>query len=335
MIPAAQIWAIDERQATIRPAHTKPVQLTLGPIRWGAPTPDKDGKRIFSRGVTLRGELVRFDLQSQRPEPYLSGISAEFVTFSPDGKYLAYVTFPDGILWRANRDGSNATQLTDPPLYPTLLHWSPDGKQILFNAANSQGLRKIYVLPSQGGKPQLLIPNDNRIQSTADWSSDGQRVVFETRELADPSQMSIHILDLSSGRVTDVPGSEGFWSPRWSPDGRYIDGLTGELIRDHVLSSLAVFDFRTQRWSVIHEGEVGYPLWSHDGKFIYFVSPVNDPGVYRIRPSGGEAERVVDLKSFRYTSVWRYFLGLDPEDTPLMLRDTGTDDIFALTLDDR
>jgi hypothetical protein len=86
---------------------------------------------------------------------------------------------------------------------------------------------------------------------------------------------------------------------------------------------------------VLQKREIGYPTWSRDGKFIYFLRPVDNPGVYRIRPSGGDAERVVNLKGFRFTGVYVYWMGLDPNDAPLLLRDTGTDDIYALSLEEK
>lgn len=48
----AQIWALDERHSFLRPEHPEPMQLTSGPIRWGAPIPGRDGKTIFCRGAT-------------------------------------------------------------------------------------------------------------------------------------------------------------------------------------------------------------------------------------------------------------------------------------------
>jgi hypothetical protein len=53
----------------------------------------------------------------------------------------------------------------------------------------------------------------------------------------------------------------------------------------------------------------------------------------RIRVADGKRETVADLKGARYTGVYMLWMGLDPADTPLMLRDAGTDDIYALTLE--
>jgi WD40-like Beta Propeller Repeat len=118
------------------------------------------------------------------------------------------------------------------------------------------------------------------------------------------------------------------WSPRWSPNGRFIAGIhTGPT------GGLKVFDFATQRWSVLQlKSETDFPTWSSDSKFIYFLRPWDDPGVYRVRLSSGTAELVVDLKGFRHTGTATFWMGLDPEDTPLLIRDVGTDDIYALTL---
>ena len=141
-LAASQLWVLDERRGLFRRTPTEPVQLTSAPIRWNSPIPSKDGTKIFAHGVILRGELVRYDAQSSRLQPYLGGISAEFVTFSPDGQFVAYVAFPEGILWRANRDGSHPVQLTDAPWYPLNPHWSPDGSQICSSNMIGRGTRE-------------------------------------------------------------------------------------------------------------------------------------------------------------------------------------------------
>lgn len=95
------------------------------------PFPSKDGKQLFVVGRTSRGELVRYDAKTSQFAPFLSGISAEHVAFSKDGQPVAYVTYPEGILWRSKPDGSERLQLTYPPLYAVHPRWSPDGPRRL------------------------------------------------------------------------------------------------------------------------------------------------------------------------------------------------------------
>jgi hypothetical protein len=315
-----------------RRTPAEPVQLTSGPTRWNTPIPSKDGTKIFAHGVILRGELDRYDAQSNRFQPWLGGISAEFVIFSPDGQYVAYVTFPEGILWRANRDGSHPVQLTDSSVYPLSPRWSPDGSQILFcNSHGLEGRVRAYVISSQGGTPQPLLPEDSEGQSDPGWSADGHKIVFSTLTHIGNFNSVLRVLDLDSHQVTTLPGSEGMWSPRWSPNGRFIAGLHGG-----PTGGIKIFDFETKRWSVMQQTrETDFPTWSSDSQFIYFLSPWDDPGVFRVHVSGGNAERIVELQGFRHTGAFTLWMGLDPQDTPMLLRDVGTDDIYALTLEQK
>jgi hypothetical protein len=41
----------------------------------------------------------------------------------------------------------------------------------------------------------------------------------------------------------------------------------------------------------------------------------------------------VDLKDYRFTGSLFQWMGLDPQDSPMLLRDVGTADIYALTLE--
>jgi len=68
-----------------------------------------------------------------------------------------------------------------------------------------------------------------------------------------------------------------------------------------------------------------YPLWSHDGRFVYFLSASRDGAeVDRAAVPGGKVEQVVSLKTVPITGVYGWWLGLTPDDSPLVLKDTGT-----------
>jgi Tol biopolymer transport system component len=336
-----QIWALDERRSWWHPRHPEPIQLTSGASSWGTGyfALSKDGTSIYTTGVSSRGELVVHDLKSDELKPYLGGISAEYVDFSKDGRRIVYVTYPEGIMWSVNRDGTGLMQLTNPPIYPVAPRWAPDGAQIAFFDGSGRE-PTIYTIPSQGGTPKRLLHGDPKGQTDPNWSPDGKRIVFTESTgtiISASAAPTTHVLELASGKIADLPPSpRDFVSPRWSPDGRYIAGMT--LLHD----DLELFDLWTKRWSLVGLGR-GYACnwlaWSHDGRFIYFVNEdwyifkSSDPGVYRVSISGGKPEKVVDLKGFTGAGFYGGWFGLDPDDSPLLLRNAGTREIFALTLE--
>jgi Tol biopolymer transport system component len=116
------------------------------------------------------------------------------------------------------------------------------------------------------------------------------------------------------------------FSARWSPDGESILAIQMDS------TALNIFDIKTQRWSVRYRGTIGYPVWSADSKQIYFLDFLENPAVMRIRVADGKLERVLELKDFRYTGNAGMWMGLDPTDAPLFLRNLGTHDVYALSL---
>jgi DNA-binding winged helix-turn-helix (wHTH) protein/Tol biopolymer transport system component len=324
-----QLWVNEEHPGSDKSLPAAPVQLTFGPMVWDRPIPSQNGNRIYASGRTNRGELIRFDSKSGRFQPFLAGISAEFVAYSSDGKSVAYVSYPEGVLWRANPDGSNPTQLTDPPVYPKSLRWSPDGSEILFVDRTQQGFDAIYSVRADGsGKPLRMLPQDREAETDPSWSPDGRKIVFSTSpNVGASSKSDLRILDIATGNVAVLPASDGLLVPRWSPDGQSIAAMTLDAM------AMQVFDIARERWTRLDSGAVAFPEWSHDGRFIYYVKWTDNPTVIRIRAADGKRETVAGMKGARYTGVYTMWMGLDPTDTPLTLRDIGTDDIYALTLE--
>ena len=97
---------------------------------------------------------------------------------------------------------------------------------------------------------------------------------------------------------------------------------------------LMLYDFRSQRWSKIAEKTyVGAMTWSSDGRYIYYLRRGNDPAILRMRIPGGGAEQIASLKGVRQTGYRGGFrIGLTPDDSPLVLKDVGTEEIYSLDL---
>jgi len=318
----SDIWALREAASFMKGGKSEPVQLTAGPLDFLGPMPSKDGKRLYVVGAQPRGELARFDAKAQQFVSYLPGLSVDSVSFSGDGQWAAYVAYPEGTLWRARADGSERLQLTFPPLRSYLPRWSPDGKQIAFQATTPGKPWAMYVTSAEGGNPQEVAPG----LGDPGWSADGKSLVYsDTPPVFGPNdsgRVAIHVMDLKTREVTTLAGSEGFYSPRWSPDGRYIAALRAGP------ETLVLFDFSTQKWVQLEQVVVGFPSWSRDSKYIYFDSQGGDHAFYRVRISDHKLERLVSLKGLRLTGYFSW-TGLALDDSPLVLRDVGTQEIYA------
>ena len=288
----AQIWAFREQKSFFGKPDPRPIELTTSAMNFWNPAPHPTGKQIFAIGGQVRGELFRYDLKSRRLEPFLSGISAEQVDISRDGKWATYVTFPERVLWRSRVDGTERMQLTTPPLRAALPRWSPDGTRIAFTGILGDELWKIYIVSAGGGTPEVAVESDSG-EADPTWFPDRHSMVFASQ--FNMPHMRIASIDLRLRRVTTIPGSEGLYSSRLSPDGRFIVAMNypGQ-------SKLMLFDMGTQKWSQLFDAAhapLGWPQWSGDSQFVYIRDAVDqhEPVLYRIHINDRKVERVATL----------------------------------------
>lgn len=324
---AQAIWVLSERHSFFDKSAA-PTILTSGLLRFSSPVPSNDGKKLFVLGEEPRVELFRYDQKSQRFDPYLGGISAGPVDFSRDGKWVTYVMYPDGTLWRSRVDGSERMQLTFPPVRAYEPRWSPDGSRIAFMDIRFNHPWKISLISSSGGNPQMLVPaGPDQAEADPTWTPDGKSVVF-AKVGVDKWNPAIYSLDLKSGQVSLIPGSDGFFSPRVSPDGRYIAALP-----QHA-TGLVLFDTTTNHWSTVAAGPLGFNEWSNDGKYVYMrCSTGNGDDLVRVRVKDRVLEHVLSLKDFPQSpDIFASWIGLTPDDAPLLMRDRSVQEIYALDL---
>jgi DNA-binding winged helix-turn-helix (wHTH) protein/Tol biopolymer transport system component len=324
----SDVWAIREKPGLLQKPEPTPVQLTSGPLSFKGPQPSYDGSKLFAIGVQRRGELLRYDKRSKQFLPYLSGISADTVDFSKDGQWVTYVAVPDGTLWRSKTDGTEKLQLTFAPMTAYLPRWAPDGKHIAFQGVSTGKPWTMYIVSAGGGDLHEIRP----WPGDPGWSPDGNSMVFSTAPLVfDPgasTRSTIQTMDLKSGEVSTLPGSEGFYAPRWSPDGRHIAALQADSNR------LEIFDLSSRKWRELSGIQAAYPNWSRDSRHIFFRAREHPPWLYRLRIADASLERIVNLHDVRRTGIFGWtWVGLTPDDSPLVLHDTGAEEIYALDVD--
>jgi serine/threonine protein kinase/Tol biopolymer transport system component len=322
------IWAVREGASWFRKAAAEPTQLTVGPLMFSNPTPSRDGKKLFVIGQQRSFDLIRMEGKAERFSIFLSGVSAGEADFTRDGEWVTYISHPDLTLWRSKPDGSSRTQLTYAPMLAHMPHWSPDGTQIAFMASRPGKPWKIFVIPAEGGTPREVTAGDHN-QGDPTWTPDGDAIVFAGMpwlEYGAATGPNIHTVDLKTSEVSDMPGSEKIFSPRCSPDGRYVAALSADSTK------LMIYDVEKKSWAQLAASRFGFENWSHDGKYIYaedYPDKIDD--IVRVSVANGKLERLLSLKEIpRGFDPWEFWVGLAPDDSPLLMRDRSTQEIYSL-----
>nr|HEV7952401.1 winged helix-turn-helix domain-containing protein [Candidatus Acidoferrales bacterium] len=322
----SNLWAIEEDTDWMHRQRREPAQLTAGPINYSRPLPSRDGSRIFALGTQVGGELLRYDDTKKTFTPFLGGLSADHVDFSRDGAWMAYVSYPDGMLWRARTDGTQQLQLTFAPQRVTNPHWSPDGKRILFVLRRAGELPRLNTISMDGGNAEPIAA-ETHAQTSATWSPDGNSIFYGRDPLGENQDVALYRVNVHTGRTEKIPGTENLFAPVCSPDGRYLaaQSTAGD-------NHLILIDLNTNNHTVISATKVDYPAWSADSQFLYVNSFVLDkPSIFRIHVPDGKVQKVTDLP-FQTTGVFGSWSGLAPDGSPLLFRSRVQTDVYALSL---
>jgi serine/threonine protein kinase len=322
------IWALRDGRSLFHQANAQPTQLTVGPLMFSNPTLSPDGKKLFVIGQQRRFDLVRMSGNSQQFSIYLQGVSAGEADITRNGEWMTYVSHPDLTLWRSKPDGSSRTQLTYAPMLAHMPRWSPDGTQIAFMASRPGRPWKIFVIPAEGGTPREVTAG-NQNQGDPTWLPRGDGIVFAGMpwlEYGNTAGPNIHIADLKTSQISDVPDSENLFSPRSSQDGRHVAALSADSTK------LMLYDIEKNSWSQLAVSRFGFENWSHDGKYVYaedYSDKTDD--IVRVNVADGKMERLLSLKEIpRGFDPWEFWVGLAPDDSPLLMRDKSTQEIYSL-----
>jgi Tol biopolymer transport system component/DNA-binding winged helix-turn-helix (wHTH) protein len=308
-----------------------PVKVTNGPLSFAAPVAARSGHRIYFLGLDSRSELYRLDGGRGEFLPERNFLTdASRIDYSRDRQWVAW-TDPQGRLWRARVDGSEKIQLTPDSLQVFLAHWSPDGRQLALMAREPGKAWQIYSIQADGGSPQRLLL-ENRNAADPSWSADAHSIVFgRVTDLMgkEDSPRNLQILDLRTHKVETIPKSEGYFSPRWSPDGRYIAAITLDQ------RQLVLYDTTVLTWKTLWQGSVADPVWSADGKAIYIHAFMGETQpIYRVSIPNGHLDEIASLTSFRAGNTVDYFFsGITPDNTPVVRARTATGNLYMLDLD--
>jgi dipeptidyl aminopeptidase/acylaminoacyl peptidase len=221
--------------------------------------------------------------------------------WSPDGKLLAFLTDreKDGErqVWMLPADGGEAWPVTSHKGGVSGFRFSPDGKQLLLSATDQpnkdeEDRKKVkddtMVVDRDIKMTHLWLWNiekkeDKRLTegdfTTSDpqWSPDSTHITYTTRPTprADDGSLSdLWILTVANGQKKKLIETGSNDTARWSPDGKWI-AYTGNPDKNSGVTQTDLYLIpatggEPKQLNAKFDLNIGTPVWSRDGKTIYF-----------------------------------------------------------------
>ncbi|OUS03431.1 peptidase S41 [Flavobacteriales bacterium 33_180_T64] len=216
-----------------------------------------------------------------------------YFDISPDNKKMVFVS--RGELFVSDIKGKFVKKInttSDERVFE--VKWLKDNKTLLFNQT-ANGYSNIYTIPADGSGTEKRITNESKKNVNLTLDSKLEHVAYIS------GRDELRLMDLSSFKSTTVVTDE-FWDlyppvPQFSPDGSYL------LYNAYRNFELDVFTYHISSKKIINLTNTGVsennPIWSKDGRYIYFDSNLTEPNF----PRGNNDTHI-------------YRMALDQYDTP-------------------
>lgn len=226
--------------------------------------------------------------------------SATAPEWSPDGTMLAFLSDREKEgerqVWMMMADGGEAWSVTSHKGGVSGFRFSPDGKRLVLTAVDQPSkdeedrkkvkddtlvidrdikMTHLWLFDLNKKEEKRLTEGDFTV-SDPQWSPDGTRLSYVTRPTpkADDGDLdNIWIVTIASGEKIKITSDEvSSQNARWSPDGKWIAYNSGNRdgISTDYLYLIPATGGTPKQLTGKFELPVGTPVWSRDGKTLYF-----------------------------------------------------------------
>ena len=273
--------------------------------RVGAPAISPDGRLVAYTVRETNWDENAYETEiwvgdATRTRPLTAGKkSSQQPAWSPDGKWLAFVSDRDGKrqIYQIAIDGGEAERLTSGDEDVSNFAWSPDGSRIAYTMIDpvadvlkerekrfgdiriedeDRRMAHLHVL-DVGTRQTRKLTKGDFVVGSFDWSPDGKQIAFDHRVSSDPADSGtadISVVDTSSGLQQVIVAQNGpDATPRWSPEGTRIAFVSAmaklyPFYENSVIATVQPGRVAVEPISSAFDEEPALVAWKRDG--IYF-----------------------------------------------------------------
>ncbi|MFZ0760511.1 MAG: protein kinase, partial [Candidatus Sulfotelmatobacter sp.] len=271
-----------------------------------------DGLLVFGSGASGDLQLVWVNRSGKDIGTIADKLTdLQGAVVSPQGDRIALqIDTGENDIWVLDLARGVRTRLTFGPVANTSPVWSPDGKWIAYASVRNARF-SIYRKPSDGGGAEELLFTDDQDIEPSDWSRDGKYLLYSR---GGPTGQ-IWALPLEGERKPSLVLPRGAFG-KLSPDGRWLAYVSGESGAFEVY--VVAFGGGQGKWQVsANAGQL--PLWSRDGKELYYLDASFDIFAVPVKEAGGALQFGVPQALVTSWSAPQAFYDVSPDGKRILL----------------